>query len=366
MGGFCVNIREVDFPIFNTKELADGNTYNVNDPVERRKYFKAKVGTEIEEIKSYLDHNTFVGFLLAKKQAGKGTYSKMLQEVIGTDRLEHISVGDIVRKVFKAVEDPKEMTSLVEYMQENYRGFVSIQEEIDAFLGFGQDKLISTEFILTLVKREIEQVGRKGLFIDGFPRSLDQVSYSLYFRNLINFRDDPDFFILIDIPMSVIDERMKTRVVCPVCHTSRSPKLLPTKFVEYDKEADAYYLVCDNAECPEHGKARLVGKAGDDKGVELIKDRLRADGELIERAMTLVGVPRILLRNGVPVDQVSDFVEDYEITPEYYYERDSSGAVTTKERPFTVLDDKDVESNSLLAAPVVVALIKQLHTILLG
>ena len=75
---------------------------------------------------------------------------------------------------------------------------------------------------------------KKALFIDGFPRDLDQVSYSLFFRDLIGYRADPDIFILIDVPNSVIDERIKYRVVCPKCHTPRNLKLLATKQVEYD------------------------------------------------------------------------------------------------------------------------------------
>jgi len=40
--------------------------------------------------------------------------------------------------------------------------------------------LLPTELILALVKREIAKRPRKTLFIDGFPRDMDQVSYSLF------------------------------------------------------------------------------------------------------------------------------------------------------------------------------------------
>ena len=96
--------------------------------------------------------------------------------------------------------------------------------------------LLPSELILALAKREISKLGRKAIFIDGFPRDLDQVSYSLFFRDLINYRDDPDVFILIDVPTTVIDERIKFRVICPICHTSRNLKLLATKNVEYDEK----------------------------------------------------------------------------------------------------------------------------------
>src|SRR3989344_4540913 len=60
--------------------------------------------------------------------------------------------------------------------------------------------LLPTEFILALVERKIDQIGRKAIFIDGFPRDLDQISYSLYFRSLIGYREDPAFFTFISLP----------------------------------------------------------------------------------------------------------------------------------------------------------------------
>jgi adenylate kinase family enzyme len=356
----------MDFPIFNTIQLASGTKYDLNDPVGRRKYFNAKVGKEIEEIKQYLDSNTFLGFLLAKKSAGKGTYSKLFEEVIGSERFAHISVGDVVRNVHKSIEDDSEKEELLSYMKKYYRSFTPLEDAFEAFLGRSQDKLIPTEFILTLVKREIEKVGRKAIFLDGLPRSMDQISYSLYFRNLINFRDDPDFFVLIDIPESVIDARMKTRVVCPKCQTSRSPALLPTKFVKYDEGQKEFYLLCDNGGCDGFGETRLVGKDGDSAGVESIRDRLTTDGDLIKHALGLSGIPLVKLRNSVPVEKAKKNVEEFELTPGYSYEVNKKNEVEVIEEPWIVKDDKGIDSYSLLAAPVAVGMIRQIHSILFG
>jgi hypothetical protein len=72
-------------------------------------------------------------------------------------------------------------------------------------------------------------------------------------------------------------------------------------------------------------------------------------------------VPKILLRNAVPVSVAKDYVDDYEITPEYYYEYDNdTKTVKTLQKPFIVKDDEGVEVYSLLAPPVALALIKQL------
>jgi len=70
------------FPIFNSKELSNGKVYSLSNPGGRYEYFHAKLGSKIDEVKSFLENNTFVGFMLAKKMAGKGTYAKMLEEIL--------------------------------------------------------------------------------------------------------------------------------------------------------------------------------------------------------------------------------------------------------------------------------------------
>ncbi|MCX6714113.1 MAG: hypothetical protein NTV48_03360, partial [Candidatus Vogelbacteria bacterium] len=207
----------------------------------------------------------------------------------------------------------------------------------------------------------IDQMPKKALFIDGFPRDLDQVSYSLFFRNLIDYRADPDIFVAIQIPEAVIDERMRTRVVCPICKTPRSLKLLATKFVGYDEATKQFYLMCDNPAC---NKARMVGKEGDELGIEAIRDRLELDEKLIQKILELQGVPKVLLRNAVPVSEADKLVDNYELTPEYYYEKRADGSIETKEKPWTIKDDEGAESYSLMAPAVVVSFIKQLVTAL--
>lgn len=356
----------MDFPFFNTRTLSDSKKYDLADPAERRAYFESKLGSKIDDLKQFLDVNTFVGFMLAKKGAGKGTYSKMFAEIVGEGRVAHISVGDVVREAHtKVAQDPDYKIELCSYLASSYRGFMSPDECVDALVTRSQEKLISTEFILALVKREIEKVGRKAVFIDGFPRSEDQISYSLYFRELINFRDDPDFFVLIDIPESIIDARMRSRLVCPACKTSRNLKLLPTKFPKYDSETKEFYLLCDNSSCVGYNKTRLVAKEGDDKGIEPIRARLEQDARLVEMASRLQGVPKVLVRNAVPVDKVQELVEEYELTPEYTYLLDqNTKQVLVNEKPWTIKDDSGNECHSLLAPAAVVSMVSQLHAIL--
>jgi len=392
------NMKNINFPIFKTKSDNQGEKFNLSDPKEREEYFNLKAGKEIQKIKNYLNSgNTFIAYLLGKKNSGKGTYAKLFQEVIcpvrninnsvetklqsggnlnnsvspslqfsngvDSEQIIHISIGDVVRKVHQEVMDnPDKKKDLAKFLEKNYRGYISPKKAIENLLARDTKSLLPTEFILFLLKREIDKIGKKALFIDGFPRDLDQVSYSLFFRDLINYRDDPDIFILIDVPETVIDERIKYRRICPNCHMSRNLKLFPTSKIDYDANEKKFYLVCENLKCQ---RARMIPKEGDELGIEPIRNRLNLDEKLIKQAFSLYGIPKILLRNSVPVKEAKNYVDDYEITPEYVYQWDEKNKkVKVIEKSWEILDDDQIPSYSLLAPPVTVSLIKQMADVL--
>lgn len=355
-------MKGINFPIFKTKVsaslLAKGEGFDLTDFEQRQAYFEFKAGDEIKKLREYLKENTFIVYLLGKKNSGKGTYAKMFKEVIDKDRVEHLSIGDMVREFDKVLEDKEKKKEFISFLEKNYRGFMPLEEIIKALEKRNTKVLLPSELILALVKREIAKKGRKTLFIDGFPRNLDQVAYSLFFRDLIDYREDPDVFVLIDAPEAVIDERIKYRVICPLCQTSRNMKLLPTKKVEYDKGEEKFHLICDNSECQ---GARMIQKEGDELGIGRIGERLETDEKLMKQALSLYGIPKVLLRNSVPADKAKEFVDDYELTPEYNYQWDGEkGGVKVKEKPWQVLDDNGVPCYSLMPPPVVVSLIKQI------
>ncbi|MDI6777678.1 MAG: nucleoside monophosphate kinase [Patescibacteria group bacterium] len=354
---------EKEFPLFKTKVEGITKKFNLSDLSERKEYFQAKAGDDIRKLKKYFDSGkTFIVYLLGKKNAGKGTYTKLLIEIFGRDYIAHLSVGDIVRELHKAVEDENYKKELLDYLHKNYRGYITPEQALEALFSRDQKTLLPNEFVMALVKREIDKIGKKTIFIDGFPRNLDQVSYSLFFKQLVDYREDPDIFIAIDIPEAVIDERMKYRRVCPICHTPRNLKLFTTQEVEYDKKDGKFYLICDN---PDHERSRMYGKEGDEMGIESIRERLELDDKLIAKIFSLHGIQKGLIRNAVPVDNAKDYVDDYEITPEYVYEFDeASGKVKTIEKPFVVKDDEGVEVYSLLAPPVALSLIEQMVKLL--
>lgn len=349
-------------PIFRTKIEGVTQPFDLSNPIDRARYFEAKAGAEIEELRDWLRGNTFVAFLIGKKNSGKGTYAKLFTEAVSEDKIAHISIGDIVRAVHADFADESKKQELLSYLSRVYRGFIDIDSALSSLLNRATKTLLPTEMILALLRREIDKIPRKALFIDGFPRNLDQVSYSLYFRDLIGYRDDPDFFVFINIPVAVIDERMKTRVVCPKCQTPRSMKLLRTKEIGYDEKAKEFYLICDNPACK---RSRMVSKEGDELGIETMRERIEADDNVARVLLGLQGVPKVYLRNSIPVAKAGEFVDDYEITPAYRYAFDeSSKQVRVIEEPWIVNDDEGVPSYSLLAPPVVVSLIKQTAQVL--
>lgn len=344
----------MNFPIEKTK-MGNDRKFNLSDPKEREEYFKLKCGVEIEKLRRYLNNgHTFIAYLLGKKNSGKGTYSKMFSEVIGGDKIEHLSVGDMIRTVDEEMKDPQKKEELVKFLEKNYRGFYALEDIVKSLENRDTKSLLPDEIILALVKREITKRKGKVILLDGFPRNLDQVSFSLFFRDLVGYRDDPDVFILIDVPMNIINERIKWRRVCPKCNTSRSLKLLPTSKIGHDD--DGFYLICDEAGC-DGGK--MVAKEGDEKGIEPIKDRLLMDEEILKKAYSLYGIPKVLLRNAIPADIACEYVDDYEMTPEYSFEI-VNGEIKTIEKPWIVADDDGIQCVSLQAAPVVVSMIRQL------
>jgi len=105
----------------------------------------------------------------------------------------------------------------------------------------------------------------------------------------------------------------------------------------------------------------MISKEGDELGIKPIKERLEKDEKLMEQALSLYGVPKIFLRNAIPQKIAKQYVDDYEITPEYVFQWDKKNRkVKIKEKPWVILNDKGEKSVSLLAPPVVVSMIKQL------
>ena len=228
--------------------------YDLVTPEGRKDYFLAKAGAEISTLQNYFIKNRLIINMVGKKGSGKGTYTKMFLEALDLDA-HHLSVGDLIRRVG---------------------------------IDHSTEKLLSTEIILSVLQKELTDHCGKTIFVDGFPRNVEQIDHAVKFS---------DVFVLINVPEAVIDQRMKGRTTCPVCQTPRDPKLLLTKHLEY--EAGEYYLRCDNLKC---NKARLSPKEGDKLGVEAIRERLNTDQKVIDHINNL-NIKKINLSAGVSRDK---------------------------------------------------------------
>lgn len=354
-------MTKINFPIIGAKTKGVNKVYDLTNPDAVADYFQAKTGKEIAIIKKALLKKNFIAFFVGKKNAGKGTYSKIFSNLIGKENIVHLSVGDLVREIhgdwagYSKSPQGKKMASI-------YRGSLSYGEAVERFLGRSASKLLPSDFILAMLRVKFDELKGKSVFLDGFPREIDQIAYSLYFKEIVGRAFDKDMYILIDIPDNVINERIKYRRICPVCHAPRNLKLLPTSIVEYDEKISEYYLRCDNPDCK---KAVMISKEGDNLGIAPIKDRLAKDQQIIDQAFMLTGIPKILIRNSIPINQANELFDKYELTPAFSYEKDgATGQVKVIESPWVVEDNYGIKSHSLMPAPVVVALLKQMAVVL--
>ena len=91
----------------------------------------------------------------------------MFSEVIGADKIEHLSVGDMVRAIDEEMQDPQKKAELVSFLEKNYRGYYALEDIVKSLEDRDTKSLLPDEIILVLVKREItkRKGKRKGLYI---------------------------------------------------------------------------------------------------------------------------------------------------------------------------------------------------------
>ncbi|HQT45546.1 MAG TPA: hypothetical protein PLO51_06205 [Candidatus Micrarchaeota archaeon] len=78
-------MKNIDFPIYKTKRDGLSQQFDLNSPAGRKEYFEAKVGDSVKKIQGFLQEGAFVAFLMGKKNSGKGTYSKLFMEIVGSE-----------------------------------------------------------------------------------------------------------------------------------------------------------------------------------------------------------------------------------------------------------------------------------------
>src|ERR1700752_4084998 len=117
-------MKDIDFPRVTTKSQKY-QKFDLTDAASRRAYFEYKAGPEIKKLQEYLKDHTFIVYLLGKKNSGKGTYSKMFKEIVDPSKIEHLSVGDLIRSLDEVIRDEQKRQELIDFLEKKYRGPVA-------------------------------------------------------------------------------------------------------------------------------------------------------------------------------------------------------------------------------------------------
>ncbi len=77
----------------------------------------------------------------------------MLAEVVDSEKIDHFSIGDMVREVDEELKNETTKKELVSFLEKNYRGWSSLEEIMDILQGRSTTKHLPTDVVLTLIKR---------------------------------------------------------------------------------------------------------------------------------------------------------------------------------------------------------------------
>lgn len=326
---------------------------------KKQDYFKRKLGVKLDQFVKQVDKGEFVLFFLAKKQAGKGTYSKLLLD-ISNNKIVHISVGDLVRDAEARANNPEKRKELLEDLKTYYKGEDKIEDVADMFANQQKDpKLKSTEAIMALIEKAVKDNQGRPVIVDGFPRALDQVALSIKMREDFEKAGTPAAFVEIDCPDEVLAQRYIHRRSCPTCQTPRNIKLLLTEDVEYDKDNDEFHLICDNPTCKGKG-IRMEQKQGDNLGPEAIRERQKDTVEIMDKVRDEAGDAHITVHNSVPiVEATEEDMEDFTEEADLRWDPEKEQVVRIF-KPMKVSDDKKREAYSRWPEAVVVEMVDKL------
>lgn len=126
--------------------------------------------------------------LIAPPAAGKGTQSEL---ICNKYDMKHISTGDLIRTVINS----------------NNENSIELKKTIE------QGKLVSDEFVLSLIEEEIKN-GNNYIF-DGFPRTVNQAK--LFDKLLNELNKKIDYVIYLDVDKDIAKKRILGRLSCSKC-----------------------------------------------------------------------------------------------------------------------------------------------------
>jgi adenylate kinase len=128
--------------------------------------------------------------LIGAPGAGKGTQARLLQSRLG---IPQISTGDM----FREMKDSK----------------TDLAREVQGIMASG--KLVPDELTFAMVKERAGRADCHGTFaLDGFPRTAAQAEM---LEELSREEGKKITSILVDVPNSILEQRLTGRRNCPVC-----------------------------------------------------------------------------------------------------------------------------------------------------
>ncbi len=129
--------------------------------------------------------------MLGPPGAGKGTQAKFVSKKFG---IPHISTGDMLRE---------EMTAHSE-----------LGKRVEKVIKSG--KLVEDSLMIEIVKDRLSQSDvEKGFILDGYPRTLSQAESLDELLELLG--KEINYAIYVEVPESIIIDRLSSRRVCPQC-----------------------------------------------------------------------------------------------------------------------------------------------------
>jgi len=130
--------------------------------------------------------------------AGKGTYASRLQAKLGVDV---IAMGDIFRELIKQDSD----------LGRKVKGFVE------------KGALVPDDVVVEVLKDHLSKIpAGKGFILDGYPRTLDQAQK-------LDTVTPIEVIILLDVPDTIIIERLSSRRICRKCGEVYNVRFLKPK-----------------------------------------------------------------------------------------------------------------------------------------
>lgn len=183
--------------------------------------------------------------------AGKGTQSSLL---VQRKNMRHLSTGDMFRRAIEAK--------------------TALGQMAKSFIDKGE--LVPDHVTVSMVENELKTLEGSSFILDGFPRNISQADSleEMLKKNAISI----DAAIFLEVPSSVLEERLTGRRVCKSCgalyHVSEKP---PKVAGTCDRCGGEVYQRSDDRAEVIRGRLEVY-----EKNTMPLKSYYRAKGKLVE------------------------------------------------------------------------------------